>query len=168
MYSANLKTDPDNDESAHEQPQRTAALNIIEQDGYPWTYISDDGFKVTAHCNEPTDDEEEESSPQTLADRYQREHLPDTFFRASDQERDHVTAARERFYRHPPASQVQLCRRRGLRNHSPSRVEIANVGDTEDRDVLAPHARFFIKREKSVISIHFEPSMYDPPLLPHR
>ena len=127
-------------------------------------YLFDEGFNVTTHCDQPSEDEEEESSPQTLADRYEREHLQrehvlPSFSPTSDEDVEDaleraVSARRMGILPHQLSG-----RRRGRRRDSPSRLEVALGGDGKvgGRDILAPHARFFIDREKSTVTVSFDP-----------
>ena len=123
-----------------------------------------DGFNVTTHCDQPSEDEVEESSPQTLADRFereqlQREHILPSFSPTSDEDAEDALgrAVRARRVGVPPHQLPS--RRRGRRRDSPSRVEVSL--DEDERlaggDLLAPHARFFIDREKSNVTISFDP-----------
>ena len=77
----------------------------------------------------------------------------------SDEETDNanVRFLRSRRLGVPP-DQVEI-RRRGKRREEPSRVEIVSDGgnDGGKEGPLAPHARFFIEREKSLVSVSFEP-----------
>ena len=117
------------------------------------------GFDITTHCNDPSSDEEEESSPQTLADRYQREHMPTPFSPTSDDDAEDALerALRARRLGIPPNHLPS--RRRGRRREEPSRIEVV-AGETEQSGKagrLTPHARFFIARDKSVVSVSFDP-----------
>ncbi|KAL9128662.1 MAG: hypothetical protein Q9217_002690 [Psora testacea] len=120
------------------------------------------GFDVTTHCNDPSSDEEEESSPQTLADRYQREHMPPSFSPTSEDEAEDVLerALRARRLGIPPNHLPS--RRRGRRRDEPSHIEIVTSAAQQDgkEEPLTPHARFFIEKEKSVVSVSFEPPVY--------
>ena len=121
--------------------------------------IEDQGFNVTTHCDEPTEDEEEESTLETLADRAQREQMPVSFSPTSDEDtEDAIERARQarRLGLLPgPPRRGRRARKRGL----PSRIEVMpDAEGTVGRDeVLVPHARFFIEREKSVVSVSFDP-----------
>lgn len=123
------------------------------------TPIDDQGFNVTTHCDEPTEDEEEESTLETLADRAQREQMPISFPPTSDEDtEDAIERARQarRLGLLPgPSRRGRRARKRGL----PSRIEVMpDAEGTGGRDgVLVPHARFFIEREKSVVSVFFDP-----------
>ena len=123
------------------------------------TPIEDQGFNVTTHCDEPTEDEEEESTLETLADRAQREQMPISFPPTSDEDtEDAIERARQarRLGLLPgPSRRGRRARKRGL----PSRIEVMpDAEGTGGRDdVLVPHARFFIEREKSVVSVSFDP-----------
>ena len=66
--------------------------------------------------------------------------------------------------------------RRSRRRAEPSKIEVVQQPSTADagevdansptKDVLAPHAKFFIEREKSVVSIKFDPPVYVDPTNP--
>ena len=116
-------------------------------------------FKVTAHCNEPSDDEEEESSPDTLQDRYDRAHaFPYMSFSSFEDEVDPASAARMRMHSTQSAAHSQLCRGRVARYQWPSNIDTSYLGDAERNDrALTPLAKFFIEKNKNVISIAFEP-----------
>ncbi|KAG8532107.1 uncharacterized protein KY384_003744 [Bacidia gigantensis] len=122
--------------------------------------VVNQGFIVTSHCNDPSGDEEEESSPATLADRYNREHMPNTVSPTSEEDADETfdRAMRERRLGLSP-NRLPYQMRRGRRKSTPSTFEV--VDDEECKvameDVLAPHAEFFIEKDKSVVSISFEP-----------
>ena len=126
--------------------------------------LSDEGFNVTTHCDQPSEDEEEESSPQTLADRYerdhfQREHVLPSFSPTSDEDAEEALERAVIARRMGVPGHHLPGRRRGRRRDSPSRVEVALDGDGKvgGRNILAPHARFFIDREKSTVTVSFDP-----------
>ncbi len=52
---------------------------------------------------------------------------------------------------------------RRRRRREPSRIEVANpdavTGNSKAAEVLAPHARFFIRRHKSCVTVRFDPPM---------
>ncbi|KAL9102947.1 MAG: hypothetical protein Q9163_001973 [Psora crenata] len=117
------------------------------------------GFGITTHCNDPSSDEEEESSALTLADRYQRENMSAPISSGSDEDAEHALerALRARRWGFPPS--YPPGGRIGRRREEPSRIEVAAHEMQHDgkEGMLAPHARFFIEREKSVVSVSFEP-----------
>ena len=117
------------------------------------------GFHITTHCNDPSSDEEEESSAQILADRYQRERMPVSFSPTSDEDVEDATERAWQARRLEFPSHHLLNRRRGRRREEPSRIEVMarETGQDRKEGPLAPHARFFIEREKSVVSVSFEP-----------
>lgn len=124
-------------------------------------------FTVTTDCDIPSTDEEEESSAATLADRYRRDRMPPPYSSSSDTEDGGLSRwviSRARAMGLPSAQSQRRSRRRA----APSRIEIVNDAasygnDSKTKGVLMPHARFFIEREKSMISIKFDPPMYVPP-----
>ena len=119
------------------------------------------GFKVTTTCDSPSSDEEEPSSAATLADLYRRDHFPPAYhIDPPDEElQDDLDQAMQRARELGlPTSHRHRRRRRG----KPSRIEAmlppgSSNTDTEAQRVLPPHAKFFIQREKSVVSVKFDP-----------
>ena len=112
-------------------------------------------FTVTTNCDDHSGDEEEESSAATLADRYRRDRMPPPY-ESSDETEDGFNRwveGRARLMGLPPSH------RRSRRRAAPSRVEIAEPPAAEDdsAELLMPHATFFIERERSMISIKFDP-----------
>ena len=121
-------------------------------------------FAITTDCSDHSSDEEEESSAATLADRLRRDRLPlpPSIDSSSDSTEDgdlsHWATSRSR---------TATLHRRNRRRTIPSRIEVTTQSAAEEArngvdgrspvEVLAPHARFFIEREKSMISIKFEP-----------
>ena len=120
------------------------------------------GFNIITTCDDPSSDEEEPSSAATLADLFRRDRLPPPYSPSTDEDdEDGLERAMRRAGRiAPPASQ-----RRSRRRAQPSKIEVtalSNAAGPETevdsvKDVLAPHARFFIEREKSVVSVKFDP-----------
>ena len=119
------------------------------------------GFKVTTTCDSPSSDEEEPSSAATLADLYRRDHFPPAYhIDAPDEDlQDDLDQAMQRVRELGlPSSHRHRRRRRG----KPSRIEavlppgLSNT-DTQALRVLPFHAKFFIQREKSVVSVKFDP-----------
>ena len=142
-------------------------------------------FNVTTDCSDPSSDEEEPSSAATLADLHRRNraslYAEDSDAESgSDPEIARVINGRAR------ALGVRISRpmRNESRRELPSRIEIAEDGegsDTGDGDargpftisgatervereqvrsekgVLAPHARFFIEKERSCVTVKFDP-----------
>ena len=119
------------------------------------------GFKVTTTCDSPSSDEEEPSSAATLADLYRRDHFPPAYnIDPPDEEsQDDLDQAMQRARELGlPSSHRHRRRRRG----KPSRIEAvllpgSSNPDTQALRVLPFHARFFIQREKSVVSVKFDP-----------
>ncbi|KAI9837514.1 MAG: hypothetical protein M1819_007165 [Sarea resinae] len=124
-------------------------------------------FTVITECSDESADEEEETSAAVLADRHRRVWRLLGLTEGGDEEDDDVDVG-PGSWRHglthtlgsPPS-------RRGGRRETPSRIEplprgspVELIGDGDGRDlpdVMAPHARFFIKREKSMVSLKFDP-----------
>ena len=120
------------------------------------------GFEVTTTCDDPSSDEEEPSSAATLADLYRRDRLPPPYSPSTDEDDDDGL---ERAMRRAGRLGLPSSQRRNNRKAEPSKFEVAWSSNTSDpdadtrmtKDVLPPHAKFFIKREKSVVSIKFDP-----------
>ena len=139
-----------------------------------------DKFNVTMDCSDLSDDEEELSSPEILADLYRRDrtlyldHSSDIELESDDGDTGtSLRALREH--------NARLGSFRGLgRRELPSRVQVVDLADVDDdeiyegqssqgratmraaakeKGVLAPHARFFIEKEKSSVSVTFEPEV---------
>ncbi|MCJ1260188.1 hypothetical protein MMC22_000047 [Lobaria immixta] len=121
-------------------------------------------FAISTDCSDHSSDEEEESSAATLADRLRRDHLPlpPSMDSSSDSTEDGDLS-----HWATPRARTATRHRRNRRQAIPSRIEVAAPSTAEEArngtdgrppvEVLAPHARFFIEREKSMISIKFEP-----------
>lgn len=121
------------------------------------------GFTITSHCNDPSSDEEEESSPATLLDRHRRDQQPPPYEGSSAEDsEDSLERALHARAMGVPSSHL---RHRGNRRRrdSPRRIECVvgegegKSGEEEGKGALAPHASFFIEREKSVVSVAFDP-----------
>ena len=112
-------------------------------------------FAVTTTCDDHSGDEEEESSAVTLADRYRRDRMPPPYESSDDTEDgfNRWVESRARLMGIPTRH------RRSRRRAAPSRIEIAESPtiENESANLLMPHAMFFIEREKSMISIKFDP-----------
>lgn len=146
-----------------------------------------DSFTVTTDCSEPTSDEEEPSSAATLADLYRRDRAM-IYAEDSDNDsatdpeltriinngRDRVAGLR-----------LHRNSRHDLRRELPSRIEVMHTWDpghgsehgplagsglsayercvietkAQMKGVLAPHARFFIEKEASCVTLNFEPAV---------
>ncbi len=154
------------------QPRVTSARQISEQSvsfEYPYSVMDNNfshpleianlpspfPFTVTTNCDDYSGDEEEESSAATLADRYRRDRIPPPYESSDDTEDgfNRWVESRARLMGLPPSH------RRSRRRAHPSRVEIAGppADENESAELLMPHATFFIEREKSMISIKFDP-----------
>ena len=110
-------------------------------------------FIVTTDYDDHSGDEEEESSPAVLADRYSRDLLPSSYSSSDDDDQD----ANDRWASNRPRTTgaltgLRLSRRRA----TPSRIVRAAPED-EETEALEPHASFFIERRKSMVSIKFDP-----------
>ena len=110
-------------------------------------------FNVEISCEDPSDDEEEESSAGVLADladRCRRDYPPLTSSSSEDDEED---GGPSRAFRR---------RIRTLRS-APRRIEWNtsikpgnDVGGSKPK-ILAPHAKFFIESKSGTVSIKFDP-----------
>ena len=115
-------------------------------------------FNVTTTCDAPSGDEEEESHPAILADRSRRDRELSPITSNDEDYGDDwaINASRGAGLRR---------RRRGTRRATPSKLELTVDDGGEDAesevrkrvDVLAPHARFFIEKDKSMVSVKFDP-----------
>lgn len=118
-------------------------------------------FTVITDCDDRSGDEEEETSAEILTDRYRRDHLAVSY--SSDDEDGGLSRSVNIHHRimGPPGSSI----RRNRRRVTPSRIELSTQpnASTQDGDspatseILAPHARFFIRKEKSMVSMKFDP-----------
>lgn len=131
-------------------------------------------FTVITDCDDKSGDEEEETSAAILADRYRRDHLAVPY--SSSDEDGGLGRLVNRHHRimGPPGNGMRRNRRRA----TPSRIEPWPTADgseaqgryhtpdpsEEQREylrpssaILAPHARFFIQRERSMVSLKFDP-----------
>ena len=113
-------------------------------------------FTVTTSCNDPSSDEEEPSSPATLADRLRRDSLPPPYELSSGEDTDigFEPAMRRASAREPPSSRTY--HRKSSRRAEPGKIEIVGVADVngdeaENKGVLAPHARFFIEESRRCV-----------------
>lgn len=142
-----------------------------------------DKFTVTMDCSDLSDDDEELSSPDILADLYRRDrtlyvdHSSDLELDLESDDGDEGGTSLRALREH----NARLGSFRGLgRRELPSRVQVVNLADVDDEElseghspqatgakraiakekgVLAPHARFFIEKEKSSVSVTFEPEV---------
>ena len=108
-------------------------------------------FTVTTDCSDHSHDEEEESSPAILADRFRRDHIPSISTDSSSDSTDDGDLSRFVNVRARRDARPRRNRRRSI----PSRIEITAPNTAEELrnvsnanspiDVLAPHAKFFIE-----------------------
>jgi len=116
----------------------------------PTTAPTPPPFIVTTEYDESSSDADEASSnPAIMADRIRR----DSRWRANSEEEDEDLAAMNVFWdqRHENRQLGGIGYIRANRASSPTQVQ-ASTGD-----LLAPHARFFIEKDKSKISVRFDP-----------
>ena len=135
-------------------------------------------------CSDASEDDEEPSSPEILADLYRRERrlhmnhssgLEDESDDADESSTNPARALRE-------YATLGEMRSLGRRRELPSRVQVVDLADLDEEEeqdgghgsqcrsesrrtdrerkgLLVPHARFFIEKEKSSVSITFEPEV---------
>ena len=117
-----------------------------------------DGFTVTTTCDTPSSDEEEPSSAATLADLYRRDHLPPAYDMSSDEETEDGLERAMRRARQMGITSNHHGHRRSRRRAKPSRIKVVMPNSSAERkQILPPHARFFIQRDSSVVSVKFDP-----------
>lgn len=127
------------------------------------------GFDVMTHCESPSSDEEEPSSAVTLADLQRRGRGPPLYDGSSDtdEEIQRSGGVSARMLSDRPDGERRVRRRRRA---EPSRIDCIVtplLKDTEavltadrkpeDLETLPPHARFFIEKDRDVVSIRFNP-----------
>ena len=190
---------PNHNSSPFRQAQRSAAsrLSLTQPDQTTSTTSpapptsprlpQEDKFTVTMDCSDASEDDEEPSSADTLADLYRRDrtlfmnHSLDMEDESDDADETSTNLARV-LRDHP----TTLGAMRGLRRRElPSRVQIVDLADLDEEEeeeeqdgghgsqyrserrrtekdrkgLLVPHARFFIEKDKSKVSITFEPEV---------
>jgi len=114
-------------------------------------------FTVSTHCNDPSSDEEEPSSAATIADRVRRSQELPPFSSNSDDEDTDPDAEHTVHARALGMFTRQLRNRK--RRAEPGRIEAMGAKDETagERTMLEPHAKFFIEKDKSVVSVSFDP-----------
>ncbi|KAI9881329.1 MAG: hypothetical protein M1830_003336 [Pleopsidium flavum] len=122
-------------------------------------------FTVVTDCDDKSGDEEEESSAAILADRYRRDRIAATYSSDDDDEDGGLSRLVNRHHRimGPPTGGIRRSRRRA----TPSRIEPSMTQSADSHlnnenlplpsEVMVPHARFFIERERSMVSMKFDP-----------
>lgn len=167
--------------SNQSQTNPTASLSAVPP-ASPST-PQQDKFTVTMDCSDSSEDDEELSSPDILADLYRRDrslyidHSLDI-----DEDSDENEEANTTVPRVPRGHSATLGAMRDVgRRELPSRVQVVDLANPDDQEqdggqssravngrrhgrrdekvVLAPHARFFIEKEKSSVSVTFEPEV---------
>ena len=143
-----------------------------------------DKYTLTMDCSDASEDDEELSSPDILADLYRRDrtlymnHSLDMEDESDDA--DEISTNPVQLLRDPHTT---LGAMRGVgRRELPSRVQVVDLADLDNeeeqdgehgsqyrgerrrtekdrKELLVPHARFFIEKEKSNVSITFEPEV---------
>ncbi|KAI4177809.1 MAG: hypothetical protein LQ343_000273 [Gyalolechia ehrenbergii] len=118
-------------------------------------------FNVSIDCDNHSDDDEEESSEATLADRHHRDRIPSSHYSSDEMDdpdfANYVLSAGTRRLQAPG-------NRRHRRRTAPRIIGIDELSAAEEGsqakeggDVLVPHAAIFIEKEKSMVSVKFEP-----------
>ncbi|MCJ1354346.1 MAG: hypothetical protein MMC33_004334 [Icmadophila ericetorum] len=119
-------------------------------------------FKIDISCDEPSGDEEEESSPSTLADRSRRDNL----YPPSSDDEESGEDIHQLWY---PSSHIDSSGiRRRVRRVKPRRIEWDGVDDMTETEssqsssekkleLLQPHAKFFIEKDSSMVTVKFDP-----------
>ncbi|KAL8914074.1 MAG: hypothetical protein Q9171_001189 [Xanthocarpia ochracea] len=117
-------------------------------------------FNVSIDCENHSDDEEESSSEATLADRLYRDRIPSSHD-DSDEDPD---LARYLYRSGERRRSIPSSSRRHGRRATPRKIELRPPSAAEDggqeeqnADLLVPHAIIFIEKEKSMVSIKFDP-----------
>ena len=120
-------------------------------------------FNVTMDCDPRSDDEEDSSNEATLFDRRHRHVLRPLSDSSDDADSPPLTLSASDQAR---SGRRSSHRRRNGRRTCPSLIEIeASPNGSQDNrekdvnDILAPHARFFIEKDKSMVSVRFDPPM---------
>ena len=120
------------------------------------------GFRVDTTCEDPTSDEEEPSSAATLADLRTRDRLPPAYEPTTDEETEDSL---ERAMRRAGRGGLTFGHRRSRRRAEPRQIDVetplgngtGDINPAKLMDVLPPHATFFIEKDRSVVSIKFDP-----------
>ena len=129
----------------------------LEDDTTPPPQISSppepSDFTVTTSCNDPSSDEEEPSSAATLAD-LRRDRI--RFELSSDDDIEDGLEGNMRRARTIGVPSRNTYLRRSSRRTEPSKIEIVDTANIigegrENKEVLAPHARFFIERTRRYV-----------------
>ncbi|KAI9791162.1 MAG: hypothetical protein M1833_001572 [Piccolia ochrophora] len=126
-------------------------------------------FTVTTECT----DDEDDSDQETAAERSQRLLFP--VWDGSDDDEGEVSSATEETNWNGPETGDWERRLRSearrRRRDTPSRIEMSmpsnenqrppteSLSAATDNEILTPHARFFIKRDRSRCSVVFEPAV---------
>lgn len=133
-----------------------------ENNTYPRDHESSPAFDVSTTCEEPTSDEEEPTSPVALADRNRRDRQVRSYEGSSDEDTEDGLdrVARETHNRQYGTNYSY--RRRAARRSTPRTIEVVDKEDGKEEadkrnDLLEPHARFFIEKERSVVTVKFDP-----------
>lgn len=187
-FSSNAPTPSSNPNSAPlSRAQRSASRLMQPQSNHTTSPLpvsptssplpQQDKFTVTMDCSDSSEDDEELSSPDILADLYRRDR---TLYLDHSLDMEDESDGGEEGSNPPRPPRLGAMRDLG-RRELPSRVQIIDLADVDDEEqedgqssqartergrkekegkgVVAPHARFFIEKEKSSVSVTFEPEV---------
>ncbi|KAL8707828.1 MAG: hypothetical protein Q9220_007182 [cf. Caloplaca sp. 1 TL-2023] len=120
-------------------------------------------INISIDCEEHSDDEEEESSQATLADRHYRDRITSPYDSSEEIGDPDLTHYLQRSgLRRRPAPGTRRHRRRTvprcIESDAPPAPEDGSSG-AKGTDVLIPHAIIFIEKDKSVVNVKFDPPM---------
>lgn len=122
----------------------------------PSTLPEPSDFTVTTSCNDPSSDEEEPSSAATIADRLRRDRLPPPYEFSSDEDTEDGLERNMRRVRATGVPSSHTYYRRSSRRAEPRKIEIVRAADTsgeigENKEILPPHAKFFIEKTRRYV-----------------
>ena len=104
------------------------------------------------------------SSASTLADLLRREGLPSPYEHSPDEDTEISLERAMRRARVIGLPSNHTYYRRSSRRTEPSKIEVVSPADVSgdsgaSKEILAPHARFFIEKTRSVVSVRFDPAV---------
>lgn len=113
----------------------------------------------------PRFDREDDERDTSNSSEEEEDESPDDFLARSGADLLNLSQQERRFLASEYTTQVMQYRRsrqwQRLQRGQPSRIEVVNPGvldgSSEPQDVLAPHARFFIRRHRSCVTLRFDP-----------
>ncbi|KAL8953236.1 MAG: hypothetical protein Q9222_000889 [Ikaeria aurantiellina] len=174
--SASAYNDPDNHQqqssrvyqaSRHDvdRDEATDTDRSIDMGHHPVPVATDltfsSQFNISIDCEEHSDDEEEESSQATLADRHHRDRITSSYDSSDEIDDPDFThyLHRSGLRRRPTPSTRRYRRRtapRRIQSDAPPRPDDVSRG-AKGTDVLVPHAIIFIEKDKSMVNVKFDP-----------